>query len=259
MPLGSHLRELRNRLLIAAAAVTVLSVVGWFLYDTVLGALTAPLRVAAEAAGREDDVVPNIGSVVGAFDLKVKVAAFTGVLLSSPVWLWQLWAFVTPGLTRREKRYASAFVVCSVPLFLGGVALAYTALPRAVTFLVDLTPQGTVNVVDIAMYLGFVMRILLAFGIAFLLPVVLVALNVVGLMRGRTMLAGWRWVVVVCFAFAAIATPSPEVTAMFFLALPMCALFFLAIGVSILNDRRRHRRELREGYAGLSDDEASPL
>lgn len=259
MPLGAHLRELRNRLLVAAGAVVVTSVLGWVYYNTVLGALTEPLRVAAEAAGREDDVVPNIGSVVGAFDLKVKVAAFTGVLLASPVWLWQLWAFVTPGLTRREKRYAAAFVAASVPLFLGGVALAYTALPRAVTFLVDLTPEGTVNVVDVSLYLGFVMRILLAFGIAFLLPVVLVALNVVGLMSARTMLAGWRWVVVVCFAFAAIATPSPEVTAMFFLALPMCALFFLAIGVSSLNDRRRRRRDLREGFGGLADDEAAPL
>lgn len=259
MPLGAHLRELRNRLLVATAAVAVGAVVGWVFYDEVLGALTEPLRVAAEAAGREDDVVPNIGSVIGAFDLKVKVAAFTGVLVASPVWLWQLWAFVTPGLTRREKRYAAAFVVTAVPLFLGGVALAYSALPRAVTFLVELTPEGTVNVVDASMYLGFVMRILLAFGIAFLLPVVLVALNVVGLMRGRTMLAGWRWVVVVCFAFAAVATPSPEVTAMFFLALPMCALFFLAIGVSMLNDVRRRRRDLREGFAGLSDDEAAPL
>ncbi|WP_299039235.1 twin-arginine translocase subunit TatC [uncultured Pseudokineococcus sp.] len=259
MPLGAHLRELRNRLVVAAVAVVVTAVLGWVFYDEVLGALTRPLNVAAAAAGREDDVVPNIGSVVGAFDLKVKVSIFTGVLLASPVWLWQLWAFVTPGLTRREKRYAAAFVVAAVPLFLGGVALAYTALPRAVTFLVDLTPQGTVNVVDMSMYLGFVMRILLAFGIAFLLPVVLVALNVVGLMSAKTMLAGWRWVVVVCFAFAAVATPSPEVTAMFFLALPMCALFFLAIGVSALNDRRRRRRDLREGYAGLSDDEASPL
>lgn len=259
MPLGAHLRELRNRLLIAAAAVAVGGVAGWIFYSEIIGALIAPLTIAAEAAGREDDVVPNIGSVVGVFDLKVRVSVFAGVLLASPVWLWQLWAFVTPGLTRREKRYATAFVLTAVPLFLGGVALAYSALPRAVTFLVELTPEGTVNVVDASMYLGFVMRILLAFGIAFLLPVVLVALNVVGLLSGRTMLAGWRWVVIVCFAFAAVATPSPEVTAMFFLAVPMCALFFLAIGVSALNDRRRRRKDLREGYAGLSDDEATPL
>ncbi|MEJ5915636.1 twin-arginine translocase subunit TatC [Pseudokineococcus sp. 1T1Z-3] len=259
MPLGAHLRELRNRVVVVAVAVTVLSVVGWVFYDEVFAVLGRPLAVAAAEAGREDDVTLNIGSVVGVFDLKVRVSVFTGVLLASPVWLWQLWAFITPGLTRREKRYATAFVTASVPLFLGGVALAYTALPRAVTFLVELTPEGIVNLVDTSMYLGFVMRILLAFGIAFLLPVVLVALNVIGVLQARSMLRAWRWVVVVSFAFAAVATPSPEVTAMFFLAVPMTLLFFVAIGISALNDRRRARRDREEGYGGLADEEVSPL
>ncbi|WP_123378720.1 twin-arginine translocase subunit TatC [Pseudokineococcus lusitanus] len=256
MPLGSHLRELRNRLVIAAVAVVLGAVAGWFLYNPAIEALSAPLTEAAVAQNREGDIELNFNSVTSPFDLKVKVSVFLGILVSSPIWLWQLWAFVTPGLTRKEKRYAGGFVVVAVPLFLGGAALAYLALPRAVAFLVDLTPDGTVNYVDAQVYLGFVMRILLAFGIAFLLPVVLVALNMVGLLAGRTMLKAWRWVVVVCFTFAAVATPSPEVTAMFTLALPMCALFFLAIGISMLLDRRRAKRE---GYADLADDEVSPL
>lgn len=256
MPLGSHLRELRNRVVIAAIAVTLGAVAGWFLYVPAIDALSSPLTQAAVAQGREDDIGLNFASVTSPFDLRVKVSAFLGVLVSSPVWLWQLWAFITPGLTRKEKRYAGGFVVVAVPLFLGGAAMAYLALPRAVAFLVDLTPEGTVNYVDATFYLGFVMRILLAFGIAFLLPVVLVALNMVGLLEGRTMLRAWRWVVVVCFTFAAVATPSPEATAMFGLALPMCALFFLAIGISMLLDRRRAKRE---GYADLADDEVSPL
>lgn len=256
MPLGSHLRELRNRLAVAAVAILVLSVVGWYAYDPAIQALTKPLRDAAEAQGRGDDVVTNIGSVTGAFDVRLRLSVFFGIILSSPVWLWQFWAFITPGLTRKEKRYASGFVAVAVPLFLGGVTLAYVALPRAVAFLVNLTPEGTVNVIDVQVYLGFVTRIVLAFGIAFLLPVVLVALNMVGILSGRAMLGAWRWVIVVCFTFAAVATPSPEVTAMFTLALPMCALFFLAIGLSLLLDRRRAKRE---GYADLADDEVSPL
>ncbi len=256
MPLGSHLRELRNRVVIAAIAVVVGAVAGWFIYEPAIFALSAPLREAAVAQNRLGDVELNFGSVTSPFDLRVKVSAFIGVLVSSPIWLWQLWAFITPGLTRKEKRYAAGFVVVAVPLFLGGAAMAFFALPRAVAFLVELTPDGTVNYVDAPFYLGFVMRILLAFGIAFLLPVVLVALNMVGLLSGRTMLGAWRWVIVVCFTFAAIATPSPEATAMFSLALPMCALFFLAIGISLLLDRRRAKRE---GFADLADDEVSPL
>ncbi|WP_298806498.1 twin-arginine translocase subunit TatC [uncultured Pseudokineococcus sp.] len=259
MPLGSHLRELRNRLVWSAVAVLLGAVAGWLLFDLVFGLLTVPLTEAAREAGREDDITTNIGSVTGAFDLKVKVSIFTGLLVSSPVWLWQLWAFVTPGLTRREKRYTVGFVVAAVPLFLSGVALAYVALPRAVSFLVDLTPEGTVNIIDTSMYIGFIMRILLAFGASFLLPVVLVALNFVGLLPARTILAAWRWVVVLAFVLAAVLTPSPEPTAMFFLAIPLCALFFLAIGVAAINDRRRRRRDERDGYAGLSDDEAAPL
>jgi len=259
MPLGAHLRELRDRLVRAVIAVVIGAVIGWFVKDPVLAALAEPLEVAAAAQNRSGEVTLNVGNLTGILDLQIKVALFIGVILSSPVWLYQLWAFITPGLTRRERRTALAFVGTAVPLFLAGAGLAFMVLPNAVRFFVELTPEGFVNVIDATTYIGFFMRLLLAFGIAFVIPVLLVAVNLLGLLPARSMLAAWRWVIVVCFGFAAVATPTPDALAMFVLALPMCGLFFVAIGVAALNDRRRARRDRNEGYGGLADDEVSPL
>ncbi|GAB2673272.1 twin-arginine translocase subunit TatC [Thalassiella azotivora] len=255
MPLREHLRELRNRSFKAALGLLAGAVAGWFLYDPVLEALTAPLEQLARESERQ--VSPNFSSVAQAFDLKVKIAVFIGVLVSAPVWIYQLWAFITPGLTRRERRYALAFVASAVPLFLAGSWLAFQFLPNAVRFLVGFTPEGFSNVIDAQVYLGFVMRIILAFGLSFLVPVVLVALNFVGLVTARSMVRAWRWVVVVAFTFAAMATPTPDVLSMFVLALPLLGLFALAIGVAALNDRRRARRT--EDFSDLDDDTASVL
>ncbi|MEJ5944984.1 twin-arginine translocase subunit TatC [Pseudokineococcus basanitobsidens] len=259
MPLGSHLRELRDRVVKAAVAVLLGAVAGWFLKDPVLAALAAPLEEAASEAGRAGEVTLNLGNLTGILDLQIKVSIVLGIIASSPVWLYQLWAFITPGLTRREKRTTVAFVGTAVPLFLAGSGLAFLVLPNAVSFFVDLTPQGFVNVIDASTYIGFFLRIIVAFGLAFVTPVVLVGVNFVGLLPARTMLRAWRWVIVLCFAFAAVATPTPDALTMFLLALPMCGLFFAAIGIAALNDRRRARRDRDEGYGGLSDDEVSPL
>jgi sec-independent protein translocase protein TatC len=253
--LRDHLRELRNRLFKAGLALLAGAVAGWFLYDPVLEAMAQPLFELQANADR--NVMPNLGGVTQAFDLKIKLSIFIGAIVSSPLWIYQLWAFVTPGLTRKERRYALGFVAAAVPLFLAGTGLAYLFVPNAVKFLVSFTPEGYANFLSVPEYLGFVMRIILAFGLSFLVPVVLVALNMLGLMRGRTMLKAWRWVVVVAFTFAAMATPTPDILSMFLLALPLLALFALAIGISILNDRRRNRRAAE--FADLGDDAASPL
>lgn len=259
MPLGAHLRELRDRLFKAVIALLLGAVAGWFLRNPVLHALSEPLIEAAEEQGRSGQVTLNVGNLTGVLDLQIKIALFLGVIVSSPVWLYQLWAFITPGLTRRERRTSLAFVLTAVPLFCAGAGLAYLVLPNAVRFFVDLTPENFVNVIDAGTYIGFFMRLLLAFGIAFVVPVVLVAVNLVGLLSAASMLKAWRWVVVVCFAFAAVATPTPDALSMFLLAVPMMALFFAAIGISALNDRRRRRRDVEEGYGGLADDEPTPL
>jgi sec-independent protein translocase protein TatC len=255
MPLREHLSELRRRVVRAGLAVLAGAVVGWFLYDPLVAELTEPIKRVAESEGRVAEL--NFPQVATSFDLKVKLSVWLGIIVSSPVWIYQLWAFITPGLTRRERRYAMGFVAAAVPLFLAGIWLAWQFIPNAVRFLTSFTPEGGSNIINAQDYLGFVMRLLLAFGVAFLLPVVLVGLNFVGLVRGRSLVKAWRWVTVACMTFAAIATPTPDVTAMFMLALPMLLLFVVAIGICLLNDRRRDRRE--PSFAGLDDDTPSPL
>lgn len=255
MPLRSHLHELRKRVVRAALGLLAGGVVGWFLYDPVVTALAAPLYAVAE--GRGTTVSLNFQSVVAPFDLKLKVSLFIGVLASSPVWTYQLWAFVTPGLTRNERRYALGFVFAAVPLFAAGAYLAYLFLANAVRFLIEFTPVQFENLINAQDYLSFVMRIILAFGLSFLVPLVLVGLNFTKLLSAHAMITAWRWIVVLAFTFAAIATPTPDVLSMFILALPLLFLFALAIAIAWLNDRRRRRAE--PDFSGLDDDEASSL
>lgn len=258
MSLREHLVELRNRTFKAAIGLLVGAVAGWFLYDPVLEALSAPIQTIA--ATREGTASINFGSVASPFDLKLRIACFIGIIVSSPVWIYQLWAFITPGLKKHERRYALGFVGVSIPLFLAGAFLAYRALPNFVRFLVSFSPDGFSNYIDAQVYLGFVMRIIVTFGLSFLVPVVLVGLNFMGLLSGRSMLKAWRWVVVLSFTFAALATPTPDVLSMFLLALPLLTLFFVAIGFCLLRDRRRRRHD-RDLIAmqDLADDEASRL
>lgn len=254
MPLREHLAELRSRVVRSALAVVAGAVLGWFLYDPLVAELTEPIKRVAAEEGRTAEL--NFPQVASSFDLKVKMSIWLGIIVSSPVWVYQLWAFITPGLTRKERRYAFVFVGVAVPLFLAGIWLAWRFIPNAVRFLTSFTPEGGSNIIVAQDYLGFVMRLLLAFGIAFLLPVVLVGLNLAGLVRGSALVRSWRWVTVLCMTFAAIATPTPDVTAMFMLALPMLLLFVVAVGICVLNDRRRDRRE---AASALDDDTPSPL
>ena len=238
MPLRAHLPELRHRAFLAALGVTLAAVAGWFLYDPVINALQSPLvRLADDGL-----IALNFSGVATSFDVKLKISLFLAVLISSPWWLLQLWLFITPGLTRKERRYALAFLGAAVPLFLTGAYLAWLVLPNAVALLTEFTPEGAANLIDAQLYLSFVMRVVLAFGIAFLLPVVMVGLNFAGLVRAGTWLKGWRWAVLLVFTFAAFATPTPDAITMILLALPMCGLYFAAVGLCHVHDRRKARR-----------------
>lgn len=247
MPLREHARELRNRVLLAAAGVVVGAVGGWFVYPWVFDALQRPLVDLAEERG--DLVALNFAGVAAPLDLQLKLAFFVGVLVSSPWWIYQLWAFVTPGLTRRERRTTLAFVGAAVPLFLVGAGLAWWLLPKAIGLLVGFTPEDAVNVIDAQTYLGFVTRLVLAFGVAFLLPVLMVGLDAVGLVTARTWLAGWRWAVLLAFVFAAVVTPTADVISMMALGVPICGLYFGAVGICALTDRRRRAADAREDAA----------
>jgi sec-independent protein translocase protein TatC len=255
MSLGDHLRELRRRVVIAASAILVGSVLGWFEYDSLFKQIMAPLRkLEAERGGL---VNINFGGITQPFTVQLQVAMFVGIIVASPVWLFQVWGFIVPGLTKREKRTAMAFVGAAAPLFLTGCFLATRVVPRAVEILIGFTPQGAANLPDAALYLTFVTRFILAFGLAFLLPVFLVGLNVAHILPARVMLKGWRIAVLLIFVFAAVMTPTPDAWTMLVLAFPMVGLFYAAVGVSMLLDKRRARREPE--WAKVPDDEASPL
>ena len=258
MPLREHLRELRQRLIKAGIAILIGAVIGWFLYQPLFEALTRPIHeLAKERLGADAKVVfPQVASP---FNLQLKLAFYLGVVVSSPVWLYQLWAFIVPGLTKREKRYAISFVAASVPLFLAGIGLAWLVLPNAVRFLTEFTPKDAANYINADDYLTFVTRIMLAFGIAFVVPLLLVALNMAGVLSARALGRGWRIAVFLCFLFAAIASPTPDAGSMLALAFPMTALYVIAWFIAWLHDRRKARQAAADPFAGLSDDEASPL
>lgn len=257
MSLGSHLRELRNRIGVSLVAVFVAASLGWIYYSPVLGHLLAPVKKVADEHHETLSGVNFAGSgVTGPFSVKVKIALFVGILVASPVWIYEVWAFIVPGLTRREKRGALYFLLVSVPLFAAGALLAWISFPRAVVTLLDLTPKGGLNIIDATSYLTFVTRFVLAFGLAFLVPVLMVGLNLAHVLSGHMLLRSWRVSIFLITLFAAVMTPSPDPWSMIIMAIPMVVLFFVAVGIALLVDRHRARNDL---YAGLSDDEASPL
>ena len=255
MSLGDHLRELRNRITISAIAIVIGGVVGWIYYDRVINALTKPLRDLQ--VGREGVVNINFAGMTDAFALQLTTSLTVGLIIASPIWLFQIWGFIVPGLTSKEKLVARLFVVAAVPLFLAGCLFAFVMVPKAVAVLLGFTPQGAYNLQDGSQYLNFVLKFIIAFGCAFLLPVFLVALNLVGVLPARVMLRGWRPAVMVILVFAAIMTPTPDAYTMLFLATPMVALYFASVGVAFLLDRRKE--EHKPDWLDVPDDEASSL
>ena len=263
MPLISHLRELQVRLTRSVIAIVVASVVAAFFYGALFDVVVAPFdKIADEYAAEGATVTLNFGAIGDPFSFALKICAMAGIFAASPVWMYNLWGFVAPGLHQREKRYGIAFVAVSVPLFLGGAVLAYNFLPKGFDLLIGFnpSPDKVSNIVGLNDYLSFVLRMFLVFGLAFVMPVFLVALNLAGIVRGRTLLRAWRPVIMGAFVFAAVATPSGDPYTMTALAVPMLILFYLAVGIALVTDRRRARAGV-DGvdYSALDDDEASPL
>lgn len=259
MPLVEHLRELRGRLVKAGLAIFAGMVVGWIYYDAIFRWLSAPFEDVVEQARAEGrEVTLALTGVADPFVLQLQISALTGILLSSPIWIYQLWRFVTPGLHRHEKKWAIAFVAVAVPLFASGVALAYFVLPYGLEILFGFTPANVENIVAVDRYLSFFIRMVLVFGVGFLAPLFLVALNFANVLTGRKLLSWWRWIIFFTFIFAAVATPTGDPINMMLLAAPIMALMSMAIAVCLLNDRRRARRG-GTSYSEWDDDEASPL
>jgi sec-independent protein translocase protein TatC len=174
----------------------------------------------------------------------MKVAFTIGIVVSSPVWLYQIWAFLVPGLTRKEIGYALGFLFSAVPLFLAGCAAGWFVMPHIVELMVGFTPADASNFFNAGIYFDFVLKLVLAVGIAFVIPVFLVLLNFVGVLSAATIIKSWRVAILVIALFCAIATPAADVVSMFLLAVPMVVLYFAAYGVAFLHDRRAARRRV---------------
>jgi sec-independent protein translocase protein TatC len=257
MPLMEHIRELRNRLLKALAAIAIGMGIGFIpaVYDRLWNFVYHPFKQAVAALPHHVQLI-----VIGVFDpfmLRVQIAFFFGLIVTCPFWLYQLWAFIAPGLYRREKRWSYAFVSTAAPLFLGGATLAYFVMSRGLRYLFALAPSGIAVYPTVSNYLGYFQAMILGFGLAFELPLALVMLNMVGVISHERMRKWRRIMIFLVFVFAGIASPSPDPLTMLLLAVPCVLLIEVAEVIIWVNDRRRASRP--SAYAGLADDELSPL
>ncbi|MEO3746886.1 twin-arginine translocase subunit TatC [Plantactinospora sp. B5E13] len=256
MTLVEHLRELRNRLFRASLAILVGFGAGIFLARPVRRLLQEPYCELPGSTVNGKCQFTQLGPA-DLFLLDLKIGLWVGLILAAPIWLYQLWAFIAPGLHRHERRYAYVFTALAAPLFAAGAVLAYFVVAKGLEFLVGLSGEDVTNTLEITRYISFVTNMILMFGVAFEFPLVVLMLNFVGIASGRRLLSWWRVAVFVFFLFSAIVTPTPDPFGMTALALCLSALYFGAVGVAFLNDRRRGRG--REIYTGLDDDEVSPL
>ncbi|WP_433888323.1 twin-arginine translocase subunit TatC [Streptomyces sp. CA-111067] len=265
MPLGDHLRELRNRLMKSVLAIIVVTIVAALFYKDIIQVLQhrIPHNVLCVDGSNHDSkkacAQMTVSGLLGGFSIALKVSLMAGIVGSSPVWLYQLWGFLAPGLHRNEKRYTLGFVGAGVPLFLAGGLLAYEILPQTARIMIGFVPNDTTNLLALDDFLDLVVRMIVVFGLAFELPLVLVLLNFTGVVSGRRMLGWWRGMVIGITVFAAVATPTGDPLTMCLLAAPIVFLYFLAMGVCFFNDSRRRRRRAADPDFGLDPDEASSL
>ena len=256
MALSDHLRELRARILKIAVVITLGLVVSLFFFEEIFELVLGPYEQAQAALGSSVNTEATIAGAGGPLMLYLKLCGLVSVILTSPFWLYQIWAFILPGLHDQERKWTRVFSAIAGPLFLAGVALGYLTLPKGLEILIGLTPADLTNLVEFGDYLTFLIRTLLVFGIAFEIPVFVILLNLAGILKGAALGAHRPWIVVGTFIFAAVATPSTDPFTMLFLAVPMLVLFGISEVIARLLDRRKRQRD---ELADLGDDEASVL
>lgn len=274
MSLGEHFREFRRRALIAAIAIVIGAILGWIVYDhhvtlfgyrfdTLVNFIQQPLAEVHQRHPNAGDLNYSANGVSEGFSLKLKVSLWFGSIIASPVWLWQLWAFLAPGLTRKEKRLARVFVGFSIPLFLFGCWFSKFAIVNGVEFLLSQTPDTarSANFTDAQKYYTFIIKFILVFGFAFLLPIFLVGLNMIRVLPSRFLIKGWRVAVMLIAVFSAVMSPAPDAWSMLALMAPMLVLYLAAALVTHLLERTRKKRDDadRSDWADVPDDEKSQL
>ena len=262
MPLLDHLRELRKRIIRAAFFILIFSILGFVYYNQIITTLAEPVcdLKLAQSSGSNNCGSLFISGVLGPLNLQVKVAFLTGVIVSAPFWLYQLWAFIAPALHRKERRKSVLFIIAATPFFTLGAALAYLILTIAIRVLFGFTPDSLNNLVRFDDYLSFVLRIILIFGLAFELPVFLVSLNLIGVLSGRAILKPWRFAIFGITVFVAAFSPTADPLSMAALALPLIVFYFGAGGIALLVDKKRDKKSKQIGDNQAADiDQVSPI
>jgi len=238
MALSDHLRELRARLLKSAVVILLGVVVALFFFDQIFDLVLKPYNDARQALGKSVKTDPVVGGVGGPLVLQLKLCGMVGLVATSPYWLYQIWAFILPGLHRRERKWTRVFATIAGPLFLAGVVLGYLTLPKGLEILIGFTQDELTNLVEFGDYLTFLIRTLLVFGVAFEIPVFVILLNLAGVVSGAALGAHRPWIVLGTFIFAAVATPSTDPFTMLLLAIPMLVLFVISEVICRVLDRR---------------------
>jgi len=244
MSLGDHLRELRYRLIVSVLAILVLSLVAAIWYDALYQVMLRPYLLAVEMLKASNpNLTPTtvISGVTQPLMMAFKVCAVAGVVLASPVWLYQLWAFIVPALLAKEKRYALGFLSAAIPLFLMGVLIGYYIMPQGISVLLAFTPSSVpvTNLIDVQDFLELTLKLMVVFGIGFLIPVFVVGLNMVGVLKSAQLKSIRTYVIFGIFVFGAAATPSTDPFSMLALSIPMTILYLAAEVVCRTLDRRK--------------------
>jgi sec-independent protein translocase protein TatC len=256
MTLMEHLRELRSRLFKGSLGVLGGLIVGLFFAQRALDFLIQPYcHVRPPAPGHGCGFIAN--SPIDPFLLNLRIALYLGLLIGAPIWLYQLWAFIAPGLHKHERRYTYAFAAVAAPLFATGATLAYLIVSKTLHFFLGTNAKIDITV-GLAGYFDFVTNMMLLFGAGFEFPLIVVMLNFAGVLSARRLLGWWRPAVFLMFVFGAVVTPTPDPFGMSALAGSLALLYFAAVGVAFLNDRRRQRRHDAE-FGRYADDELSPI
>jgi sec-independent protein translocase protein TatC len=259
MSVLDHLRELRRRLILIVLFIAAGAVVGWLLYDPVLRFMehpycSVPVKYRYHGTdGKSCDLIYT--GVLDGFTTRLKVSVIAGCVFSAPFWLYQIWAFITPGLRRNERKYTIVFIVASTLLFAAGMGLAYVVLSKGLNVLLRAAGSGTQALLTVNAYLSFVTLMMLVFGAAFELPLLVVMANMAGVLPARLLLKSQRLAVFLIFTFAAIATPSTDPFTMCAMAVPMVLLFEAAVLFAVIRERRKARREAQRPPERYPDDD----
>ncbi len=259
MPVLDHLRELRRRVVFILIFVALGAVLGWFLYPHTLEFLRHPYCAVPAKYRFTPRTGPNCALVyqgaLEGFTTRLKVSAISGAVFTAPLWLYQIWAFITPGLRKNERRYTIIFVLTSTILFAGGVLLAYVVLTKGLRILIEQAGYGTQSLLSVGSYISFVVLVLVTFGAAFELPLLVIMANLAGVLPARVLKKSQRIAIFLIFLFAAVATPTTDPFTMCAMAIPMVVLFEGAVLFAVVRDRRKARRKAAEAADEHLDDD----